>query len=151
MEHYFTPRFIPTLTNVGKNYLVFGNLVFYLPLFCFGPSLASLLTAIIGLLSISFHTAQCKCRKREDRKRVEPFMFADMFGVTTLALIVTALFRKVVPPVWYILWVVPLWLYFKADHHVSEEQYAWLHGTWHVTAGILLTALFFIRHKKMVK
>ena len=48
-------------------------------------------------------------------------MFADMFGVSVLAVVVIAMFWKYIPLFWWLLWLGPLWLYFEADHHVSEK------------------------------
>lgn len=151
VKGYVTPRVVPTLSNIGRDYLIWGNLVFFVPLFYFGATAASLLTACIGIVSILFHSKQCSCRKHHDvhdhQKDVKPFMLTDMIGVITLAAVIIAIFWKYIPLVWWFLWIGPLWLFYKADHDVSDGDYAWLHGTWHVTAGILLAALFFIRDK----
>ena len=147
MEGYLEPRVVSNLSNINRNYLVWGNVVFFIPLFCFGATIPSVLTACIGILSMLFHSTQCNCCKKEGCDHVKHYMFADMFGVSVLAVVVIAMFWKYIPLFWWLLWLGPLWLYFKADHHVSEEDYAWMHGTWHVAVGVLLTSLFVIRHK----
>jgi hypothetical protein len=149
MHDYFTPRVLPTVSSMGTNYLIWGNVVFFLPIFCLGPSVPSVLMACIGLISIAFHCKQCACSKQRGcrNSEVKPFMYGDMVGVLVLVLVVIALLWEHIPLVWWPLWAGPAWLYFKGDHDVSEEDYALLHGSWHVTAGIMLCALFFLKEK----
>ena len=144
-DGFFTPHTIPSISCGSEKFLIWGNLVFLLPILFFGLSPASVLTLCIGIVSFIFHSQQCACKEKTNSDHVHSLCLFDIFGVSILAFIVILCFWKDIPLHWWILWPIPLLFLYIADHNVSGDQYAKIHGSWHVMAGLLLTKLFFLK------
>tara|TARA_Y100001970_G_C13872450_1_gene669718 strand:- start:87 stop:599 length:513 start_codon:yes stop_codon:yes gene_type:complete len=136
MENYDSLVELPKLQKI---LFMMTNITYFIPIVFFGINIISIIIAIMGTVSTSFHGCQCclKCPHKVTRT----LLWCDILFVIPASFIIIYLCYHLLPASWYIVWIFVVPIFMIAVPSLGKTMYAILHGIWHVlSAGLFVYA-----------
>ena len=136
MENYDSLVELPKLQKI---LFMMTNITYFIPIVFFGINIISIIIAIMGTVSTSFHGCQCclKCPHKVTRT----LLWCDILFVIPASFIIIYLCYHLLPASWYFVWIFVVPIFMIAVPSLGKTMYALLHGIWHVlSAGLFVYA-----------
>lgn len=135
-------KFISNVTNLDqvshdyKLLFLMTNIIYFLPIVLYGWNRVTVIISLIGLISLIYHSYQCKCSTKPICKYL---LRTDCIGGSILTLILFYL----TPPDMNILPFGLLAFIFllKGNNDRSKKTYLFLHSMWHFLTGAIFLYL----------
>ena len=123
------------LNTFYKVLFIISNFIYFVPIILYDINEITVISLVIGLISIIFHT--CQCMNHTSLKTKVMVYFDIIFSVSLFSYILYKM-HKELPLWWYLLLIISIIIFLFGSSKYGSHIYVLLHSIWHILTGILL-------------